>query len=150
MSELKQCTKCGRMLPLENFRWKDKSKGKKHSQCKECQSRQEKQRYQTDIIRKEQVLERAKTTKERNVEYINNKKSSYGCAKCGEKRYYVLDFHHKDPLQKKDNINNLRGCSYETIDKEIDKCIVLCSNCHREFHHLEFEIGITLEEYLGN
>lgn len=149
MSELKQCTKCGRELPLENFRWKNKSLGKKHSQCKECQKKQEKQRYQTDVTRKEQILARTKTLKERNAEYIILKKSN-GCVKCGEKRHYVLDFHHIDPNEKSNNINNLRTCSQETLDAEIAKCVVLCSNCHREFHHLEFINEITLEQYLGN
>ena len=40
--ETKICTKCKRELSLDNFRWKNKAEGKKHSQCKECQSKQEK------------------------------------------------------------------------------------------------------------
>lgn len=149
MSELKQCTKCGRTLPLDSFRWKDKANGKKHSQCKECQSTQEKLRYQKDAVRREAVLSRAKTLKERNEEYIIQKKSC-GCAKCGEKRHYVLDFHHKNPQEKSNTINNLRTSSYQVLDAEIEKCIVLCSNCHREFHYLEFNENMTLDKYLGN
>lgn len=34
--------------------------------------------------------------------------------------------------------------------EEIEKCIPLCANCHREFHYLEKENNITIDEYLTN
>lgn len=34
--ETKICTKCGRELPLESFNWRDKSKGTRRADCKEC------------------------------------------------------------------------------------------------------------------
>lgn len=37
----------------------------------------------------------------------------------------------------------------DSLKKEIDKCICLCANCHREFHYLEKQYGITIEEYLN-
>ncbi len=59
------------------------------------------------------------------------------CTKCGyNKCRGALDFHHKNPKDKKfsigTGIRELLG--WDIIKKEIDKCIVLCSNCHREFH----------------
>lgn len=39
--------------------------------------------------------------------------------------------------------------SLDTTLNEIQKCILLCSNCHREFHYFEKENGITIEEYLA-
>jgi len=68
--------------------------------------------------------------------YIALKKKSV-CSRCGENRWYVLTFHHNNGT-KKDKVSNL-NCfeSIEELQEEIDKCIVLCANCHLEIHHLE-------------
>jgi 5-methylcytosine-specific restriction endonuclease McrA len=58
------------------------------------------------------------------------------CALCGYNRCpSALDFHHRDP-RKKDFGLSVRGLtrSWEKIKKEIDKCILICANCHREVH----------------
>jgi predicted HNH restriction endonuclease len=60
----------------------------------------------------------------------------------------VLDFHHIDKETKEFTIGAIKKGSKEKILKEIDKCVCLCANCHREFHHLEREQQITLQEYL--
>lgn len=45
-----------------------------------------------------------------------------------------LDFHHKDPNTKEFSIGK-EGCiGWEKVKKEIDKCILVCSNCHGEIH----------------
>ena len=71
------------------------------------------------------------------VNAINKYKSSKGCKKCGEKRFYVLDFHHPDPRQKEFNISDKIRNKFEDLMSEIEKCDVLCANCHREWHYLE-------------
>ncbi len=147
--ETKICSKCKRELPLEDFRWRNKAKGIKHSQCKECESKRERERYKNDADRRAGIINRDAKYKSRNNEYLCQIKAQ-GCAKCGDKRIYVLDFHHLDKSQKEDNINNLRTCSLETLQKEVEKCVVLCSNCHREFHFLEYQKGITIQEYLDD
>ena len=60
----------------------------------------------------------------------------------------MLDFHHIDPKQKEFNIGDFKKKSKISILKEIEKCVPLCSNCHREFHHLERQEGITIYKYL--
>lgn len=147
--ETKICTKCKRELPIENFRWKNKTEGRRHSQCKECQSKQEKEHYRNlSSDRQIKVQTRQRNLLIRNTEYLNSIKSN-GCQKCGDKRLYVLDFHHIDPTQKDNTINHMRkSSSLENLISEVDKCIVLCANCHREFHFLENEKGISIEQYL--
>lgn len=57
------------------------------------------------------------------------------CEKCGyNKCLSALEFHHKDPSQKDFEITSKRGCSIDTVKKEVDKCLLVCSNCHKEIH----------------
>lgn len=58
------------------------------------------------------------------------------CIRCGYNKYpEVLEFHHKYPSQKNFNISLKGHCrSWERVRKEIEKCSLLCANCHRELH----------------
>jgi hypothetical protein len=56
------------------------------------------------------------------------------CERCGyNKCINALDFHHLDPTTKEVE-NEFRSWSWERILLEIDKCILVCANCHREIH----------------
>jgi hypothetical protein len=58
------------------------------------------------------------------------------CELCGYKREVsALEFHHKDP-QQKDFALSTRGLtrSWNKIQRELDKCVLVCANCHRELH----------------
>ena len=60
------------------------------------------------------------------------------CVKCGDSREYVLDFHHVDADEKEDTISALRmKIDVDNFFKEVDKCILLRANSHRELHYLE-------------
>lgn len=68
--------------------------------------------------------------------WLRSIKSTLKCATCGESHHAVLDFHHRDPAQKDNEVNRiLRDCgSRDKVIAEIAKCEVLCSNCHRKLH----------------
>jgi hypothetical protein len=55
---------------------------------------------------------------------------------CGENHPSCLDFHHRDPNEKEDIICRMvhKALKKEKILKEIAKCDVICSNCHRKIH----------------
>jgi hypothetical protein len=60
------------------------------------------------------------------------------CEKCGyKKNFAALCFHHKDPSTKSFGIDarNIRMRNWDLILEEIDKCSLLCHNCHMEKHH---------------
>ncbi|MEP6924664.1 MAG: HNH endonuclease signature motif containing protein [Pyrinomonadaceae bacterium] len=58
------------------------------------------------------------------------------CQICGYKRCIeALEFHHLDPKQKSFGISSKGYArSWEKVKQEIEKCALLCANCHREFH----------------
>jgi predicted HNH restriction endonuclease len=60
------------------------------------------------------------------------------CQKCGyDKCIGALDFHHIDPSTKEAGWTLMRKMSRENMVKELDKCILVCSNCHREIHYTQ-------------
>ena len=77
------------------------------------------------------------------VDYLGGK-----CEKCGyNKNYASLTFHHKDITTKSFPISgrNLTDKPLETLYLEVDKCILLCHNCHSELHypHLDYNTLAT-------
>jgi hypothetical protein len=73
--------------------------------------------------------------------YINDIKKRSSCKNCGNNNYIVLDFHHRDKNLKEITANEMVANKYSPsrIDLELEKCDVLCSNCHRIVHH---ELGL--------
>jgi hypothetical protein len=47
----------------------------------------------------------------------------------------IYDFHHMDPEEKDFTLGSWKFKCWETIVSELKKCVMLCSNCHREFHN---------------
>lgn len=131
--ETKICTKCGRDLPITDFYFRDKARGRRRSECKYCHNQYVKERYEA----RRKKIEKIKADKQ--------------CAKCGENRGYVLDFHHLDPKEKEIGIAQMiaHNAKMDNLEKEMNKCICLCANCHREFHFFNKRDGITIKDYLG-
>ena len=71
------------------------------------------------------------------------------CERCGYSNYLgALDFHHKDPSQKEFTIGN-RDFRLEQCIEEAKKCILLCSNCHRELHAGLWNLNELLNSSIG-
>lgn len=70
-----------------------------------------------------------KDIKRKLVEYKGGKCQICGYNKCID----ALDFHHINQEEKEYNISGGTK-SFERLKKEVDKCILVCSNCHREIH----------------
>ena len=59
-----------------------------------------------------------------------------GCCVCGESALCCIDAHHKNQSEKEHNIGQLvyGAKALTAIPKELDKCIPICSNCHKKYH----------------
>ena len=104
---------CGRKdLPRSDFDWSD-------SNCKWCRSA---------ILR-----EKAVSLKQQSVDYLGG-----SCSVCGYGKISGLVFHHREPSEKSFELSKAfrRRFSWSMIRAELDKCMLLCANCHMEEHDM--------------
>ena len=74
-------------------------------------------------------------SKIRCLEYLGGR--CVDCVKQGREGIFhpsAFDFHHADPSTKDIGINKMLGGNWDRLKKELDKCILLCANCHRVRH----------------
>lgn len=139
----KLCKKCSIEKELSEF-YKNKSNTDGYSSsCKRCR------KIQVNMWRKEnhirfitnknkwsscKRISMKEDNKKKAVEYLGGK-----CIKCGyDEHIAALEFHHRDPSKKYYTISTkLREYSFEDLKNELDKCDLLCSNCHKILHYDE-------------
>lgn len=83
---------------------------------------------------KEKILARAGERRKERKGFLADYKRDCGCRICAENEPCCLDFHHINGKEKDFTLATLRSYSEETMMKEINKCAILCSNCHRKLH----------------
>lgn len=78
--------------------------------------------------------------------WVNERKEERGCKNCEESDPACLDYHHRDAEQKVMKVSKVVtwGYSRENLQAEMNKCDVLCANCHRLKHHTVPD-GITAD-----
>lgn len=107
--EIKECRKHGKVKFIKE--------GRGYFRCTKCRS--------------ESVSKRRRVVKQKAIDYLGGKCSKCGYSKCNA----ALEFHHKDPTQKDFGIASKGATmSWDKMRVELDKCILVCSNCHREIH----------------
>lgn len=90
--------------------------GKNKEVCKPCFNRLSVQRWNAQ--------------KQKAVEYKGGK-----CVYCGySKCLSALEFHHRDPSEKEFAWDMMRKQAWDKVVTELDKCDLVCANCHREQH----------------
>lgn len=69
--------------------------------------------------------------------WVNYEKRDRGCKRCGCESPGCLDFHHQKESEKKMDVGTMITYGYgrNSLRTEIEKCVVLCANCHRKMHY---------------
>ena len=127
---MKTCGKCKQAKPTVEFSKNSTKPDGLQGQCKECKRKTDAAGYKKNKIWYD---ERNRKVKIVNKEFVRSAKD-VPCADCGLKYPpYVMDFDHLNSAIKVNNISAMagQGWSLKRIKEEIDKCEVVCSNCHR-------------------
>lgn len=129
---MKTCTKCFIEKTEEEFRLHSVRKTR-YSYCTDCHRAQIRQHYSDN---KQYYIDKASAWKKDCREQINIIKS-VPCKDCGQSYPpYVMDFDHLGLEDKIYNISQMVGAKgMKSILKEIDKCEIVCANCHRQRTH---------------
>ena len=126
INEIKVCPLCGKTFsPL--------LKGQTRKFCFECSPP-----YDKNKGRSQNLTAIRRALKKHLVLYKGGK-----CEICGyNKSFNALQFHHLNPQEKDFTIsthaNLLSNFNIELYHKEVDKCILVCANCHAEIHEKDF------------
>jgi hypothetical protein len=119
--KLRRCSHCLETNPNKFY-------GHKKTICGSCQNKK---------VRKVGTQRRLE-----GIRYLGNK-----CKVCGYSQFTCsLDFHHINPNTKDKDFKSYRGWSQEKLFKELDKCILLCKNCHAALHKREIDINLYKPE----
>ncbi len=129
---MKVCSCCGGEKPLVDFNFKNKAKGLYQARCRLCMKSCKREHYQKN---KQRYLENKNRRIEENKAWYKEYKSKLSCSECGFNNPKALQFHHTDD-NKEGNIGEMihNGNSIDKVITEINKCVVLCANCHMVHH----------------
>ena len=151
--------------------------GKHRNECRMCVSAYKKEyhkkyndknrdrRKKIYLDNKEEILKKNKAYRVANSEQLNKRRANrrekfnesvydyYGgaCAICGEseKFYEIYDGHHLNPHEKEVGISKLVTSDWDTVViPELEKCVYLCSNCHKKLHNHRFDEKIKSGELI--
>jgi hypothetical protein len=122
------CRHCNLVDLLENFPIADIVKGKTYYRhlCNKCYAKQK------------------HTERNIRIKKFRDYKKTLCCSKCGYDDYRALQFHHINDDKESNVCNIVRNKSWENVLEEINKCIVLCANCHQIHHYEERDITKNL------
>jgi hypothetical protein len=136
---MKACPKCQVTKPLSAFSRNIRRTDGVQSYCIECRREYMKRHYARNVAKYRLRAGRRNEQRREAVRRIIREAKNRPCSDCGvQYPVYVMDFDHRDGGEKRFNIGRdaLGGrCTVEALRDEIEKCDVVCANCHRMRTH---------------
>lgn len=131
---MKVCSSCKENKDLDDFNYKNKKRQTRNSICKDCMKSYRKKHYTEN---KETYI------KQKDARSLKYRLEFYGwlqtqkCVDCGNDDFRVLELDHQ--RDKSYNISEkIAYTPFKTIMKEVEKCEVVCANCHRIRTSIQF------------
>jgi len=124
----KICSRCGKKKRLSSFHINVTRKDGHQGFCKEC-SKEIRNNYYHKNKKKEKIAAKQRIIDNRKklIKFFEGKK----CVDCGEDNLICLEFDHIKGKKRADVARLLGGgWSFKSILKEIEKCEIVCANCH--------------------
>ena len=169
--ESKTCAKCHTTKPISEFHKDKRLKSGTAARCKSCTCEYKREYYASSKgnAKIKAYIERNKekrstynkhySQKYRDAQFKNQKKLEFclykggHCSECGlavtEDTIAAFDFHHIEPSEKEYTPSDMLMLKKEKVFKELDKCILLCSNCHRILHHRQYRAKLLEKKAEG-
>ena len=146
---IKTCSTCKRRLETTEFNKDITAHDGLRSQCKSCTKHTDNTYYDNNkvsILEHKNIYQKGRGFTKRfrdrvraeNKDYlIDTLKIEWKCALCGFDKYpEALDFHHINKDEKKNSVGILMGKrDRDALVTEVNKCVLLCANCHRHAHN---------------
>jgi hypothetical protein len=131
LDPVQKCYRCGELKPAEEFAWRRKARGQRDSFCRPCRAGYHREHY---LANRERYIEQARVQKQRlmleRTKFLIKFFKANPCVECGEQDPVVLEFDH---LRDKSFAigAGLAGRNWDSVLREMEKCEVVCANCHR-------------------
>ncbi|HXB15201.1 MAG TPA: hypothetical protein VNV44_05605 [Solirubrobacteraceae bacterium] len=127
----RRCSRCGEFKPASTFAWHRRDRGQRDTYCRPCRAEYKREHY---LANRERYIAAANRRKAALVavrmQFLIEFFREQPCVDCGESDPIVLEFDHV--ADKEFDVSaGLRTHKWEAVLREIDKCEVVCANCHR-------------------
>ena len=134
------CSRCHLAKPFGEFPIKDRTKGTYRSYCRLCCREYGREHYRKNAAYyKRTTRVRSAIDRPRNRAFVAEYLATHRCLDCGASDPLILEFDHRDPTSKLDDVGHLiHSGPLATLAAEITKCDVRCGNCHRRRTLLQF------------
>lgn len=131
---MKKCSACGEAKPAEDFQKRSKSSDGLAGKCRPCKRAYDNAHYAAHRdSRRPYITSNREVKRELLRMWIKEYLLAHPCVDCGEGRFVLLDFDHRDSKDKTRSISDMlrAAVSRDTLLAEVQKCDVRCANCHR-------------------